>query len=210
MEGVHKAHNLAAIARTCDAVGVGWIHAVSGARNLYLGHNAASGTQKWADVRVHDSITGAYTALRAEGFSLLAATVTAAAAEFTTVDYTRPLAIVVGTELDGLSERAIQDADQRLWIPLAGMVESLNVSVATALVLYEAMRQRQAAGFYDQRRIDDDTFVRLAFEWTHPQVADYCNRHSLPYPALDADGNLAQPIGDNANGTVSDFLARIE
>ena len=208
MDGVHKTHNLAAIARTCDAVGIGWIHAVSPDGYLHLGHKRASGTEKWVAVASHANIEDAYRHLKREGFTIVAAVLSADALEFDQIDYTRPTAIAVGNELDGLSGEALDGADACVRIPVQGAVESLNVSVATALILYEAMRQRRAVGFYERRRISDEDFTRLAFEWTHPPVAAYCRRKGLSYPPLDDHGDLAQTIGDNRSGSVGEFLAR--
>ncbi|MGE4616431.1 MAG: TrmH family RNA methyltransferase [Gammaproteobacteria bacterium] len=162
MDGVHKTHNLAAIARTCDAVGIGWIHAVSPDGYLHLGHKRASGTEKWVAVASHANIEDAYRHLKREGFTIVAAVLRADALEFDQIDYTRPTAIAVGNELDGLSGEALDGADACVRIPVQGAVESLNVSVATALILYEAMRQRRAVGFYERRRISDEDFTRLA------------------------------------------------
>ena len=210
MDGVHKTHNLAAIARTCDAVGIGWIHAVSPDGHLHLGHKRASGTEKWVAVASHANIEDAYRHLKREGFTIVAAVLRADALEFDQIDYTRPTAIAVGNELDGLSREALDGADACVRIPVQGAVKSLNVSVATALILYEAMRQRRAVGFYERCRISDEDFTRLAFEWTHPLVAAYCRRKGLSYPPLDDHGDLAQTIGDNRSGSVGEFLARTD
>ena len=210
MDGVHKAHNLAAIARTCDAVGIGRIHAVSDHSGIHLGHKKAGGTEKWVDVSVHRDIEDVCQQLRDNNFQILAACIGMEAKEYDKVDYALPTAIVVGNELDGLSARAIDAADCSIRIPVYGMVESLNVSVATALILYEAMRQRRAAGLYEYRRINDEEFATLAFEWTHPAIASYCRRNGLHYPALDRKGDLLKPIGDNETSTALQFFARVE
>ena len=77
---------------------------------------------------------------------------------------------------------------------MMGVTQSLNVSVACAIVLFEALKQRQAAGLYDHCRLDEDELARQRFEWLHPVLADYCNRHGLTYPALDDEGELAEPM----------------
>ena len=206
MENVHKAHNLAAISRTCDAVGVGVVHAVATDPVVRLGHKAASGVEKWIDVVSHDSTAGAYAVLRERGFCLLAADAGEQGSDYRTLDYTGPCAIVIGAELHGLSAGAVDKADTLIRVPLFGMVESLNVSVATALILFEAMRQRNQAGFYDKRRLDDETFTRRCFEWMHPSIAGYCRRKDLAYPRLDDRGELLEPFGDNPKGTFAGTL----
>ena len=73
------------------------------------------------------------------------------ATDYRELDYTVPTALVVGTELFGVSEAGPGLSDQQVMIPMKGMTQSLNVSVACAIVLYEAMRQREAAGLYGSR-----------------------------------------------------------
>lgn len=210
MDGVHKTHNLAAIARTADAVGAGRIHAVTGDSRVRLGHRSAGGTAKWVDVTVHRSTEAAFTALRRDGLRLLAAHPDPAAQAYDAIDYTGPTALVLGGELDGLPPAARAAADAEIAIPVLGMVGSLNVSVAAALILYEAMRQRRAAGLYDRRRIPDNCFERLAFEWTHPAVAAWCRRHDLPYPAMDENGAIIEEVGSNRSTSAREFFARVE
>ncbi|HSG49506.1 MAG TPA: hypothetical protein VLA43_16925, partial [Longimicrobiales bacterium] len=73
-------------------------------------------------------------------------------------------------------------------IPMRGFVQSLNVSVATALLLFEAQRQRAAAGMYDAPRLDPEAFRRRLFEWAYPREAEALRSAGQPYPALDGDG----------------------
>ncbi|MBN2231987.1 MAG: tRNA (guanosine(18)-2'-O)-methyltransferase TrmH [Deltaproteobacteria bacterium] len=193
LDNVHKPHNLAAIARTCDAVGIGEIHAAVPGEPVRLTQRAAAGIRKWVATHIHDSIAAAAHALRDRGFRLLAAHLTADARDYRAVDLTRPTCLVFGAELEGLSVRAAATVDGFVTIPMLGHVQSLNVSVAAAVVLYEAQRQRQAAGFYDRRRLADGTFQKLLFEWYHPRIAAYCHRHGFPYPALNAAGDV---VGD--------------
>lgn len=194
MENVHKPHNLAAIARSCDAVGIARLHAVTDQNGLKLVQKAAGGSGKWVETQRHRTIEEAYARLRAAGFRLLAAHCTPGATDFLDTDYTEPVAIVVGAELDGLSEKAVSNADGCIRIPLVGMVESLNVSVATALILFEAKRQREAAGLYDKPRLDQRSYQRLFFEWCQPQVAEYCRSKGICYPSINDEGEITEPL----------------
>ncbi len=197
MDNVNKLHNLAAIVRTCDAVGVGDVWAVADSDDIRVKQKAASGTGKWVNVHAGDSIDKVYAHLRQQGVRLLAAHFDAQAAHFRDVDYTRPIAIVVGAELYGVSARAVELADGAIRIPMAGMVQSLNVSVATALILFEAQRQREAAGFYDDRpRLAPDEVKRMRFEWMHPRVARYCREKQIAYPRMDENGQICEPLTD--------------
>ena len=85
-------------------------------------------------------------------------------------------------------------ADESISIPMAGMVQSLNVSVASALVLYEAYHQRMAAGLYNHRSLDVDTYKTLLFEACHPKIANRCKQQRIPYPAIDEDARILEPV----------------
>ena len=81
------------------------------------------------------------------------------------VDLTGPIAIVLGNEMRGLSDAALAGADQIVTIPMVGMIRSLNISVACAVLLYETFRQRDAAGLYDEPRLSDEQIAELAAIW---------------------------------------------
>jgi tRNA (guanosine-2'-O-)-methyltransferase len=198
MESLHKTRNLGAIARTCDAVGIGTIHGISSdPTNVTLAHKVAGGTEKWVSLQHHLTIREAYDEFRRIGFSILAAGLGDDAVDFRSVDYTQPTVIVVGSELDGLSIEASMQAGKRIKVPLLGMVESLNVSVATGVILYEAARQRDVAGQYRSQRISDDDYHRLLFEWLYPSVSHYCRKNRRKYPNLDEHGEIIEAVTGN-------------
>lgn len=191
MEQVHKPHNFSAILRNCDATGVLTAHAVPPAEGLPLHANTAGGTHKWVSVLKHDSIDTAVDHLHADGLSVIAAHPGPHAVDFRRLDYTRPTCFVLGSELEGLSARALKLADHQVSIPMSGMVASLNVSVAAAVLLFEAGRQRQNARMYDVPRIAPAERERLLFEWSYPRIAAHLRRRGLPYPELLDDGHIA-------------------
>jgi len=193
-EQLHKPRNLSAIVRTCDAVGIGEVHAVPGEAGLSVHWNTSQGAEKWVTVRSHDDLASACDHLHQNGFQLVAAHPSEDAIDYREVDYTAPTALVVGTELFGVSREALALSDRRVMIPMRGMTQSLNVSVACAIVLYEAMRQREAAGLYGESELDPGLRERLRFEWMHPAVARYCLENGIEYPALDADGEVVGPF----------------
>jgi tRNA (guanosine-2'-O-)-methyltransferase len=190
MERVNKTHNFSAILRNCDAVGVLRAHAVFPEKGIDLHHHTAAGTSKWVQVRVHTTVQAAVDSLHQEGFSILAAHPTDQAKDYREMDLTKPIALMVGAELDGLSEEGLALADEMVVIPMAGMVRSLNVSVATALLLFEAFRQRQAGGLYEESRLPKEEFDRLLFEWAYPEIAEVLQKRSEPYPRLSPDGEI--------------------
>lgn len=197
MEQVNKSHNFSAIVRNCDAVGALEVHGVFPAKGVELSHHTSAGTTKWVEVRRHADVQAGALHLKDQGFLLLAAHPAPDATDFREVDYTRKVAVLVGAELDGLSPEGLAFADERVVIPMAGMARSLNVSVATALILFEASRQREAAGMYEESRLQPEAQEKLLFEWCHPELADFFKRKGLPYPPLSDDGNALVEPGFN-------------
>ena len=196
-ESLHKPRNFSAIIRTCDAVGINELHAVPGEEGLAVHWNTSQGAEKWVQVHAHETLHSGCRYLQERGFQLIAAHLSDTATDYRELDYTRPTALLVGTELFGVSEAALAKADQEVMIPMLGVTQSLNVSVACAIVLYEAMRQRQAAGMYDRPAPAKVTNSRQRFEWMHPQVAAFCRERGLDYPELDPEGDI---IGDFPRG----------
>ena len=192
MAGVHKEHNVSAVLRSCDAVGVTEVHSMGAEAHLAIKRTASAGVGKRVPLRQHASIMRGCAELRARGFQLLGAHLHASAADFRTVDYRRPTAIVLGREKEGLDAEAADLCDGFIMIPMLGLAESLNVSVAAAVILYEAQRQRQAAGMYRERRLDPASYRRLLFEWMQPKLARYCRERGLDYPELDEDGHVRE------------------
>jgi tRNA (guanosine-2'-O-)-methyltransferase len=192
MDQVNKGRNFSAILRSCDAVGALEAHAVSPDGGLDVHHATSGGTKKWVAVREHEDVPTAIGHLRSAGFSVLAAHVDPGARDYRDVDFTVPTAIVLGAELVGVSAETLRLADGLVSIPMMGMVESLNVSIAAALILYEARRQREAAGMYDTPRVSREQAGRILFEWAYPRVAAIYRREGRPYPPLGSDGEILE------------------
>jgi tRNA (guanosine-2'-O-)-methyltransferase len=191
LEQVHKPHNLAAIVRTADAVGVSDVHATWEEQAMRVAGKSATGSQNWVDVHSHDSISDAVQELRAQGMQIIATNLSATAIDFREVDYTKPTAILMGQEKHGISKEALALADQDVIIPMVGMCQSLNVSVASALILYEAQRQRELAGMYSgECRLSAEKRHRILFEGGHPIFTKLCKEKNLPYPPLDDEGQI--------------------
>jgi len=190
MERVNKTHNFSAILRNCDAVGVLKVHAVLPEKGIDLHHHTAAGTSKWVQVQVHPTVDEAVEVLHSSGFKVLAAHPTDQALDYREVDLTQPVAFMLGAELLGISEAGLSAADQAVGIPMAGMVRSLNVSVAAALLLFEAFRQREAAGLYRESRLESAEFQRLLFEWAYPEIAEVHRSRGQPYPELSPEGEI--------------------
>jgi tRNA (guanosine-2'-O-)-methyltransferase len=151
LEDIHDPHNISAVLRSCDATGVDNVHLVySGAQDEpQLSTGVATGTLRWLNLRHHQDIAACYASLRSAGLTIYAATVDGPTTDLYDLNLAAPCALVFGNESRGLSEEASDNADGRVRIPMMGMAESLNISVACAVSLYELLRQRRATGSYD-------------------------------------------------------------
>ncbi|WP_300427683.1 tRNA (guanosine(18)-2'-O)-methyltransferase TrmH [Thalassolituus sp.] len=192
---VYKPHNLSAIARTCDAVGIPKIHCIWPKDKYRLRTASTAGSAEWIEVQTHSEITGGIRELQSQGMKVVAAHLTDRAIDYRSYDFTQPTALLMGTEKEGVSDEASELADEHLIIPMYGMVQSFNVSVAAAIILNEACYQREKAGMYQSARLPAEWYERLLFEWCQPQISKLCRQHNLAYPALREDGELVDPQG---------------
>ena len=190
---VHKPHNLAAIIRTCDAVGIPQIHLCNPDIRERQLRGRSMGSSRWVEVEQHDSTIEAGQALQAKGFKIYAAHFSERARPYHEFDYTQPCALLMGSEKRGVSQAAADMADEHVIIPMQGMVQSFNVSVAAAIILMEAQRQRQAAGLYDVNRMPEEDCPNILFRWGYPELARYCDDRGLEYPQLSEEGQLIDP-----------------
>lgn len=192
---MHKPHNVSAVMRTCDATGVFSLHAVMPEDQTFRARSGiAMGSDKWLDVTVHSRINTAMHALKDQGFRIIAVHKSNRSENYRSINYCEKVAVLFGAELFGVSDEAADLADAHVCIPMQGMVESFNVSVAAAIVLSEAQRQREIAGLYDQPRLDRETYQRTLFKWYRPKEAEFCEKHGMPYPEIDPEsGELRDP-----------------
>ncbi|WP_045049678.1 tRNA (guanosine(18)-2'-O)-methyltransferase TrmH [Rouxiella chamberiensis] len=197
MEQVHKPHNVSAVIRTADAVGVNEVHAVWPTSKMRTQGSFAAGANSWVQVKTHKTIQEAVAKMKAMGMQVLATNLSEKAVDFREIDYTRPTCILLGQEKTGITPEALALADSDIIIPMVGMVQSLNVSVASALILYEAQRQRQNAGMYTRKTslLKEKEQQRLLFEGGYPVLANVALRKKLPRPLIDDTGNI---VADDA------------
>ena len=187
---VHKGRNLAALMRTADAVGIGDVHGVLSDDDWQVYRNTAKGSFDYVDLHRHENIEKALLPLKQKGYQVVAAQLCDEAVDYRKVDYSLPTVLLLGAEKHGVSDQGIQLADKKVIIPMVGMTESFNVSVAASIILMEAMFQRQAKGMYDKSRLSAAVYERLLFRWSHPKIRDFCDLHNLPYPATRDDGEV--------------------
>ena len=145
---VNKHQNIAALIRTCDAVGIHSAHVVTPMDNMdnmgTMGAHkgTALGSQQWVNIVSHDHIESALKAAKHQGMQLVAAHFSEQAVDYRSLDYSLPTALILGAEMHGVSAAAVAASDHQVVIPMLGMVHSFNVSVAAAVILLEAQRQR--------------------------------------------------------------------
>ena len=144
LEGLVDPHNTSAILRSCDAFGWQEVQVVDGPQGFLAAHRVAKGSHKWLDVIRHESTSSCFESLRARGYEILVAVM---GGEVGPRDLAArgKVAIVFGNEHRGASDEALGGADGSYAIPMAGFVESLNVSVAAAITLHAARRAPETA-----------------------------------------------------------------
>lgn len=166
MENIHDPHNVSAIFRTCDAVGVERVELLYTIEPFpKIGKKSSSSANKWIERRRHTTVASCIDTLHAEGFRVYATRIGPGTVPLYDADLTGKVAIVLGNEHRGVSEEAAAAADGLLSIPMMGMIESLNVSVAAAVCLYESLRQRLAAGSYGTPSYPPEELERRLKEW---------------------------------------------
>ncbi|SMF38965.1 tRNA (guanosine-2'-O-)-methyltransferase [Alteromonadaceae bacterium Bs31] len=189
---VHKGRNISAIVRTCDAVGVDQVHCVTPIDGFQTYGGTSASAEKWVNLVHYPRVEEPLVKLKAQGFQLIAANLSAKAIDYRNVDYTRPTALVLGAEIKGVSAEACLHVDAEVVVPMVGMVESFNVSVACALILMEAQGQRERAGMYQQCRLSEAVYKKRFMHWAHPIIAEYCDKHGLEYPEVREDGEIIE------------------
>ncbi len=166
LNDIHDPHNVSAILRSCDAFGVAGVELLY--RNCvfpHLGKKSSGSAKKWVRIERRDSPADLAGALRARNMTIIATACTPKARPLYDWDFTGPTAIILGNEHGGVDEDLAPHTDGELYIPMQGMVQSLNVSVAAAIILYEAFRQRRAKGLYDRPGLSEAEREELFQAW---------------------------------------------
>jgi tRNA (guanosine-2'-O-)-methyltransferase len=168
LENVFDPHNISAVMRTCDAVGVEEIYILNTKipRHKKWGPRSSSSAAKWLTIHQYENTEECFSSLRKRYSSILATHLSSDAVSLHQLDFTKSIALVFGNEHSGVSEEIRSIADGNFLIPQAGIIQSLNISVACAVTLYEAYRQKDLAGHYDQRRLDETRYDELLKEWS--------------------------------------------
>jgi len=170
LDNVDSSQNISAIMRSCDGVGVlNFYYSNVVDKDVKTHKTITQGAQHWLyDERI-DTVdkVSFLKEKQKEGFQIVVTHLSEKSVSYREVDYTKQTLIVMGNEKEGISEEVLELADEVVLIPMRGMAQSLNVSVATALLLYEAERKLDGAGFYDEPKLSFSRMEEIKFEWVH-------------------------------------------
>lgn len=183
LEDIIDQHNISAVLRSCDSVGIGEVYIIASDRLKYCkirpekplqswkGRKISASANKWIQMHLFQSVEECMKAVRAKYDFIYSTHLSADSKDLYDLDLTQSVALLFGNERDGLTEEALSHADGNFSVPQIGMIKSLNISVACAVTLYEAYRQRKVKGMYDNRSLEMadkqaimDTWIERDFE----------------------------------------------
>lgn len=166
LENIHDPHNVSAIFRSCDAVGVSQVDLLYHVEQFpKISRVTSASSKKWVKQRRFNKVEECVSELKTEGFKIYGTMLSDKAEDIYKIDLTEKIAIVMGNENRGISEEMSKLIDKHIYIPMRGMIQSLNVSVATAVVLYEAQRQRALKGMYEKSELPGNELESMIDEW---------------------------------------------
>ncbi len=168
LENITDPHNITAVMRTSDSVGIQDIYIINypnGIPTKKWGYRSSAGTHKWLNLHYYDAVAPCIAAIRQQYDQVYATFLSDEATDLYEMDFTQKIALVFGNERLGCSDEIVAAADGTMKIPQAGIVQSLNISVACAVTLYEAFRQKRMAGHYNEPRLGVEQRHQLQAKW---------------------------------------------
>jgi tRNA (guanosine-2'-O-)-methyltransferase len=168
LENVFDPHNISAVMRTCDSVGIQDIYVLNTKipKHKKWGEKSSSSASKWLTIHQFGDTVECFTALRTNGYKVITTWLGEGSVNLYNMDFTQPIAIVFGNEHSGVSDEIRELADGNMMIPQAGIIQSLNISVACAVTVYEAYRQKKRAGHYKQQNLSAERYNELWKQWS--------------------------------------------
>lgn len=167
LENVADPHNISAVMRTCDAIGVQDIYVLNTdiQRHKKWGAKSSSSAAKWLTVHQFTDVKSCFEELRKNYNKIYITHLAADAVSLHELDLTESVALVFGNEHSGVSDELISLCDGNFIIPQVGIIKSLNISVACAVTLYEAYRQKNIAGHYSSQQLSPERMQQLKTDW---------------------------------------------
>jgi len=168
MENVHDPHNISAVLRSCDAVGVIEVYIVNSetGKKPKMGKKSSASAMKWLNLHYFDNLEACFTAVRKKYDKIYTTHLSKEAKTLHKMDFTQSVALVFGNEHEGVSEEAVALSDGNFIIPQVGLIQSLNISVACAVTLYEVFRQRDQANMYEESQLSPQEQEAMFVEWS--------------------------------------------
>ena len=168
IEDVFQVHNTSAVIRSCDIFGIQDAHVIEERFGKRLDKNIAMGAQKWVDVHRYKSTSQCIEALRKSGYRIVATTPHDPTCDLFDLDIDQPSAFFFGTEREGLSPEVLEQADERLRIPMYGFTESLNISVSAAIILQHMTTRLRASDI--QWELEPDEIFEKKLDWMKKSI----------------------------------------
>jgi tRNA (guanosine-2'-O-)-methyltransferase len=167
LENVHDPHNVSAVLRTCDAIGVLEIYLVyhSGQKFPQLNNKSSGRVRKWMIVHKYTSVQECFKAIKEKGFTIVSTNLDANSKSLYEIDLSHKIALVFGNEHEGITKEVKESSDSVIFIPQVGFAESLNISVACSICLYEAFRQKNILGHYSSPKLDMNEQKKILNLW---------------------------------------------
>ena len=167
LEDVQDPHNVSAVLRTCDAIGIQDIYIINSMapRRKKWGHRSSSSAARWLTTHQFDNAAECMAAVRKKYEKIFTTHLATDAVSLYDIDFKGSIALVFGNEQNGVSESVRALADGNFIIPQMGIIKSLNISVACAVSIYEAMRQKMLAGHYAQQSLPAEQYNMLLTDW---------------------------------------------
>jgi tRNA (guanosine-2'-O-)-methyltransferase len=168
MENVDDPHNISAVMRTCECAGIQDVYVLTTKIHPHkkFGPRSSSSAAKWLTIHQYTDVKECFTELRKHYSKILTTHLGSDSIGLYEIDFTQSIALVFGNEHDGVSEEIRSLADGNFIIPQVGIIQSLNISVACAVCIYEAMRQKTVAGHYDQPSLPVERREALLAQWS--------------------------------------------
>lgn len=165
-DNIWDPHNVSAVLRSCDAFGVSGVHLYyTDSQWPDLGKKSSASAKKWVTRTRHIDAGSMVATLRENGGQVLRTGFSETAKPVMAFDFTKPTTIILSNEHRGTAPELAELVSDEIYIPMQGMVQSFNVSVAAAIILYEAFTQRNEAGMYDTPSYDEVELAALKEEW---------------------------------------------
>ena len=167
LENVFDPHNVSAVIRTCDAIGIQEVYILNDRipPHKKWGYRSSSTAAEWLTMHQFTDAESCFKEIRKKYKKVLTSHLSEDAADMFSIDFTESVALVFGNETFGVSENILQFSDGNFIIPQVGVIKSLNISVACAVTLYEAFRQKKISGHYDAPQLNESDRRELDIKW---------------------------------------------